>query len=64
MEGQGLHPGAYNPIVDTMDVEDLSTFLEGIRETILKCIDVMPTHEQFIAKNCQAPKTAQELRCV
>jgi len=54
MQGQGLRPGSYNPIVDVLDVEDVSSFIEGVRQAIQKCIDVMPTHEAFIEKNCKA----------
>ena len=37
---------------------EIDEFLEGIRNVIVKCVEVMPSHTEFIAKNCAAPRTA------
>ena len=54
MHGQGLRPRGYNAIVDVIAADDISDFIEGIRRAVKNCIDIMPTHEEFIAKNCKA----------
>ena len=56
MQGQGLRARGYNSIVDVLDMEDVSSFIEGVRQAIQKCIEVMPTHEEFIEKNCKAAR--------
>ena len=55
MHGQGLRPRGYNSIVDVVDMKDVSTFIEGMRSAIGNCINVMPTHDEFLDKNCKAP---------
>ncbi|HEX4509141.1 MAG TPA: tryptophan halogenase family protein, partial [Burkholderiaceae bacterium] len=49
MQGQGLEPGGYHPLVDVLDADDVARFLEGIRNAIGACVEAMPTHEAFIA---------------
>lgn len=58
MQGQGLRARGYNPIVDVLDVDDVSKFIEGVRHAIGQCIEIMPTHEEFIEKNCKAVRRA------
>jgi tryptophan halogenase len=48
MQGQGMRPHGYDPIVDVVDVEDLSAFFDGIKRAIQACIKSMPTHEDFL----------------
>jgi tryptophan halogenase len=54
MYGQGLRPEAYNPLVDVLPVDEIAKYFEQIRAVIGKCVEAMPTHEQFIAQNCPA----------
>jgi len=54
MQGQGLRPRGYSPMADVVEADDLHVFFEGIRQAILKCIEVMPSHEDFIARHCKA----------
>ena len=56
MHGQGLKPEAYNPLVDVYSEQEIGEFLEGIRSVIGKCVDVMPSHAEFIAKHCAAQR--------
>jgi len=58
MDGQGLRPRGYNAIVDVIAPGDISEFIEGIRRAVKNCLDFMPTHEEFIAKNCKATAPA------
>jgi tryptophan halogenase len=55
MIGQGIMPTGYNPLVDQMPDADLPKFLASIRDVISKNVDLMPTHQQFIERECRAP---------
>ena len=56
MHGQNLRPRGYNPLVDLYPEAEIAQYLSGIREVIGKCVDVMPGHAEFIARQCAAPK--------
>jgi tryptophan halogenase len=34
----------------------VAEYLASVREVIAKCVDVMPTHNDYIAKMCAAKK--------
>jgi tryptophan halogenase len=55
MHGQGVVAKGYSPLVDAMSVAELESRLQGIRQVITKCLDVMPSQEAFINKHCKAP---------
>lgn len=52
--GQGLWPKGYHTLVDVCSEQHIATHLEQVRSVIARCIELMPTHEQFIAANCRA----------
>ena len=54
MHGQGLRASGYHPLVDQRSKEDIAVFLGQVQKTIRKCVDVMPTHEEYIAATCAA----------
>ncbi|NOS96871.1 MAG: tryptophan 7-halogenase [Methylotenera sp.] len=54
MSGQGLRPKDYPPLVDGISEQELTEFMDEVKNVIKKCVDVMPTHEEFIAKHCAA----------
>ena len=56
MHGQGLVPQGYNPLVDIYPEAEIGSFLESIRSVIGKCVEVMPTHRDFINQHCAAPR--------
>lgn len=58
MIGQGIMPQGYDPLVDQMPDEDLPKFLASVREVVAKNVDLMPTHQQFIDRECRAPAVA------
>ncbi|QWT19588.1 tryptophan 7-halogenase [Bacillus sp. NP157] len=58
MVGQGIMPTGYHPLVDQMPDADLPRFLASVRDIVSKNVDLMPTHEQFIARECAAPPVA------
>ena len=58
MIGQGIEPKDYDPLVDQMPDTDLPKFLNSVREVVSKNVDLMPTHQQFIDRECRAAAVA------
>ena len=58
LHGQGIRARGYHPLVDLANADDVDAYLEGLRSTIERCLDAMPTHEAFLEAHCQAPKLA------
>jgi tryptophan halogenase len=56
LEGQNMPIEGYHPLADTQSEEDVAEYLASVREVIAKCVDVMPTHNDYIAKMCAAKK--------
>lgn len=54
--GQGLRAEHYHPLVDLQSEGEVGEFLENVRGVIRKCLAVMPSHAEFIAKNCAAQR--------
>jgi len=54
MHGQGLRPAAWHPLADVLPEDEVARYLENIRQTILKCVAVMPEHSEFIRQHCAA----------
>ncbi len=54
MIGQGLRPRDYDPVADVLTEEETAARMNNIRETIATSATYMPTHEDFIAQNCDA----------
>ena len=54
MSGQGLRPQSYHPLVDLYPEKEIEEFLGNIEHVIGKCVEVMPTHAEYIAKHCAA----------
>jgi tryptophan halogenase len=54
MIGQGVMPSAYHAVVDTMDEDELRSFLEQIRTKIKRTVEQMPTHAEYLGKFCGA----------
>jgi len=58
MIGQHIIPAAYHPLVDLVADAELAKLGESVRGVVAGCVAVMPSHEQFIARCCQAPVAA------
>lgn len=56
MHGQGLRPNAYHALVDILSEEEIEKRLDSVKAVIARSVEVMPTHEQYIAENCAAKK--------
>jgi tryptophan halogenase len=54
MLGQHIMPRGYDPMVDLRSPEEIAGYLDNIRTVIRRCVGVMPTHAEFIARNCAA----------
>lgn len=52
--GQGVIPRGYDPLVDIKSKPQIVQFLGNIETTIAKCVAVMPTHAEYVEKNCKA----------
>ena len=52
---QAIKPRGYHPMVDLLTDAELKEFVGGIKNVLDRCVEVMPTHAEFIAKNCAAP---------
>ena len=55
-EGQNMPVEAYHPLVDVQSEADIADYLDNVRGVIAKCVSVMPSHDEYIAKMCAAPK--------
>jgi tryptophan halogenase len=54
MIGQAIRPRGYDPTVDILDPQTVRTGLGDIRMTVRKCVETMPSHQDFIDRNCRA----------
>ena len=55
-EGQNLAVERYHPLVDVQSEADIADYLDSVRGVIAKCVDVMPTHDEYIKRHCAARK--------
>lgn len=55
-EGQNMPIDGYHPLADAQSDQDIAEYLESVREVIAKCVDVMPSHDDYIARMCAARK--------
>ena len=54
MLGQGLMPEQYHPIVDLMDNEALTSYLNNIKSGVKRKVDNWPNHNDFINHYCKS----------
>jgi tryptophan halogenase len=54
MQGQGIQAEGYHPYVDLLSRSEIKEFLGNIESVIQKCVNVMPSHEEYIAQHCAA----------
>ena len=54
LTGQMVWPRRYDPLVDVTDVAEIRQRLQRVKMLIEQTAAAMPTHEDFIAKNCRA----------
>lgn len=56
MHGQGIRAQSYNPLVDLRSQEEVRDLLTNTATVIQKCVAVMPTHAEYVAKHCAATR--------
>jgi tryptophan halogenase len=56
--GQGIIPQGYDPLVDVKSEPQIVQYLGNIEKVIGKCVDVMPSHADFVAQYCNAKAAA------
>ena len=56
MIGQRILPRSYHPLVDELAAAELDEFVGGVKALMERCVAAMPTHAEFIARNCAAAK--------
>ena len=56
MHGQGIRAQSYHPLADLVPKEEIIKLVTNVKEVIQKCVDVMPSHTEFIEKNCAASR--------
>jgi tryptophan halogenase len=54
MNGQGLTPQSYDPLVDLIPEQTIDKELQNVLSVIRKSADYMPSHQEFIDEHCQA----------
>ena len=54
LAGQGAAPVSYDPLADTLSVDETGRFMRHLRELIAKTAVAMPRHEDFITRHCRA----------
>ena len=52
--GQDVMPAAYHPMVDVLAPEQIRQMVAGVRGVLHRAADAMPTHKDYIARNCKA----------
>jgi tryptophan halogenase len=55
--GQGLMPRSYHPLADTVPLAQAQAFADDTRRVVGRCVNVMPTHADYLAAQCAAPAT-------
>jgi tryptophan halogenase len=54
--GQGVTPSGYDPVADAIDATVLDRAMTAMRDGIRRVAEALPTHGQFIARHCAAPR--------
>jgi tryptophan halogenase len=52
--GQGMIPAGYDPLVDVTPEAEIERFLADVEAVIGKCVALMPSHADYVAKVCPA----------
>lgn len=58
MLGQGLVPDSYHPIVNKMSDDEYGRFMESIRTGIIKTVNELPNHNDYVRQFCGAKQSS------
>jgi tryptophan 7-halogenase len=53
MLGQGVDPQGYDPLADSLPVENLRRFVQHAKDIVSKTAHAMPPHQAFIDEHCR-----------
>ncbi|MCF6192888.1 MAG: tryptophan 7-halogenase, partial [Kangiellaceae bacterium] len=56
MNGQGIKPRGYHPLVDVVEANEIERRLAHIHSVIQKSAEIMPMQDDFIKEHCKAEK--------
>jgi len=56
MNGQGLIPQGYDPMVDLFTDDELENKLKNVLDVVRKSADSMPSHQAYLEQHCKARK--------
>ena len=56
MIGQNIVPQDYHPLTEQLSTEQMNEYLGNLKVVINGAVKKMPSHDDFIAKNCSATK--------
>jgi len=56
MWGQRIRPRGFHPFATQKSGAEVDGFLDNVEGVIAKCVKAMPTHAEYIAEHCAAPK--------
>ena len=56
MLGQGLIPDNYHQVVNVMNDEELTAFMQGIRTQVEQTVAKLPDHQAYVDQYCKAPQ--------
>ena len=54
MVGQRMRPRAYHPFAELRPEAEVAAYVGHVEQVIAKCVKVMPSHAEFIARHCAA----------
>jgi tryptophan halogenase len=55
MLGQRIEPQQHHPLADLMGDEELSRFLDGIRDSVERTVAQLPAHQAYVEQYSKAP---------
>jgi tryptophan 7-halogenase len=55
MDGMGVKPRSYPPLVDRIDFNGLTTEMDRAADILKAFVADLPTHQAFIDAHCPAP---------
>lgn len=55
LEGMGVHPRGYHPLIDRIDFTDMPRYLDQSAAVIRNAVQGVTTHEEFLKTHCTAP---------
>ena len=55
--GQGVVPGHHDPLVETLDTDEIRRYVRSTKETVRRAAEMMPMHDAWLARHIAATAT-------